>query len=220
MARSVPSCRSIAPTIAKLLVEEVISRHGVPCELLSDRGAIFMSKLLAKICILMGIKKVNTTAYHPQIDRLVECFNRIPLDMLSKTVKPGGQDWDARLPYVLFAYHATVQQSIGESPFFLLYRRDPHIPTEATLSTARSTICLDDYKTELIQNMSSAWQLVQNVIRKSQNRQKATHDKKASDTAVKLGDQDFVYMPAIRTVPAYKLAQPYKGPYCIVKTRG
>jgi len=102
----------------------------------------------------------------------------------------------------------------------LLYGRDPQLPTEAALCppTARSTICLDDYKTELVQNMSRAWQLAQNVIRKSQNRQKATHDKKASDATVKLGDRVFVYMPAIRTGPAYKLARPYKGPYRIIKT--
>ena len=51
------------PTIAKLLVEKVISRHGVPKELLSDRGASFLSKLIAEICKVTGIKKVNTTAY-------------------------------------------------------------------------------------------------------------------------------------------------------------
>ena len=38
-----------ALTIAKLLVEEIISRHGVPRELLSDRGAAFLSKLLHEI---------------------------------------------------------------------------------------------------------------------------------------------------------------------------
>ena len=32
--------------------------------------------------------------------------------MLSKTVKPGGQDWDACLPCVLFAYRATVQGNL------------------------------------------------------------------------------------------------------------
>jgi len=60
--------------------------------------------MLAEVCVLMGIKKVNTTAYHPQTDRLVERFNRTLLDMLSKSVEPCGQDWDTRLPYVLFAY--------------------------------------------------------------------------------------------------------------------
>jgi len=149
----------------------------------------------------------------------MERFNRTLLDILSKTVKPVGKDWDACLPYVLIAYRATVQQSTGEPPFFLLYGRDPQLSTEAALClpTARSTICLDDYKTEL-ENVSSAWQLAQNVIRKPQNRQKATHDKKASDATVKLGDQVFVYVPTIRSGPAYKLAQPHKGPYRIIKT--
>ena len=65
-----------APTIAKLLVEGDISRHGMPRELLSDRGPSFLSKLISEICLQMGIKKVITTAYHPQTDGLVERFNR------------------------------------------------------------------------------------------------------------------------------------------------
>ena len=36
-----------ALTIDKLLVEHVISRHGVPAELLSDRGAAFLSTLVS-----------------------------------------------------------------------------------------------------------------------------------------------------------------------------
>ena len=66
-----------APTIARLLVEEIISRHGVPNQLLSDRGPSFLSKLLLNVCEVMGIQKVNTSACHPQCDGLVERFNRI-----------------------------------------------------------------------------------------------------------------------------------------------
>ena len=50
-----------AVTIARLLVEHIISRHGVPHEILSDRGAAFLSKLLKEVCMLMGIKRSNTT---------------------------------------------------------------------------------------------------------------------------------------------------------------
>ena len=114
-----------ALTIARLLVEHIISRHGVPTELLSDRGPSFMSHLLQEVCAMMGVKQVNTTAYHPQTDGLVERFNRILTDMLSKTVEKGGRDWDVRLPYVLFAYRSSPQESSRESPFFLLYGRDP-----------------------------------------------------------------------------------------------
>jgi hypothetical protein len=50
------------------VVEQVVSRHGVPTEVLSDRGAVFLSKLMADVNRLLGIHKVNTTAYHPQTD--------------------------------------------------------------------------------------------------------------------------------------------------------
>ena len=38
-----------AETIAKVLVEKVICRHGIPEELLSDRGANFLSSLIQEI---------------------------------------------------------------------------------------------------------------------------------------------------------------------------
>ena len=198
-----PSLDQTAPTIAKLLVEGVISHHGVP-----------------EICLLMGIKKVSTTAYHPQTDGLVERFNRTLLDMLAKKVKPEGQDWDLRLPFILFAYQTTVQQSTLEFPFFLLYGRDPQLPVEAALCTtvARNSVCIDDYKTLMIQNMSAAWKLAQESVCKAQSKQKRQHDRKAKGTAVKPGDRVFVYMPAIRTGSAYKLARPYKGPYHVITT--
>ena len=50
-------------TIARLLVAQLISQHGVPAELFSDRGRAFLSKLMEEVYVLMGIKKVNTTAY-------------------------------------------------------------------------------------------------------------------------------------------------------------
>ena len=106
-----------ALTIAQLLIGEVISHHGVPQELLSDRGAAFLSSLLKEVCQIMGLKKVKTTAYHPQGDGLVERFNWTLTDMLAKTVSRTGKDGDERLPYVLFAYRTSVQESTQESPF-------------------------------------------------------------------------------------------------------
>ena len=63
-----PTKDQTAPIIAKLLVEKIISHHGVPSELLSDRGPSFLSGLMEEIYSAMGIHKVNTTAYHPQTD--------------------------------------------------------------------------------------------------------------------------------------------------------
>ena len=144
---------------AQLFAENIISRHGVPRELLSDRGANFLSSLLQEVCKVMGVHKVNTTAYHPQGDSLVERFNRILMEMLSKTVEKSGKDWDEKIPYVLFTYQTSAQESTQESPFFLLYGRDPNLPSPEILSTPveRAYVDLNSYREELVVGLSDAW---------------------------------------------------------------
>ena len=66
----------------KLLVEDIVSRHGVPAEIFSDRGRAFLSELMKEVVELL---QVNTTTYHPQTDGLVEWFNYT----LSMFVKKG-----------------------------------------------------------------------------------------------------------------------------------
>ena len=75
-----------APTIARILVEEIFCRHGAPEHLLSDRGANFLSELMQEVCKLLSIKKVNTSGYHPQSDGLVEKFNSTLREVKTGTV--------------------------------------------------------------------------------------------------------------------------------------
>ena len=211
-----------ALTIARLLVEQIICRHGVPVELLSDRGPAFLSRLLMEVNNVMGIHKVNTTAYHPQTDGLVERFNRTLTDMLAKTVEANGTDWDQRLPYVLFAYRASLQQSTQESPFFLLYGRDPRLPTRQALSPdpLRQVVALDDYKAQMLTGLSEAWELAQKEVVKAQQRQKRQYDRHSRGVHFQKGDRVFVYMPGMVRGKAYKFARPFQGPYRIVDVYG
>ena len=146
-----PTPDQTALNIAKLLVEQVISRHGVQVELLSDSGSAFLSHLMQEVCQLLGIHRVNTTAYHPQTDGLVKRFNRTLIDMLAKRLERNGRDWDTQIPYVLFAYRASLQESTGESPFFLTHGRDPRLPTELLMDqpSTRYQVDLDTYKGEV-----------------------------------------------------------------------
>ena len=54
-----PASDQSATTITNLLVEEVVSRHGVPSEVLSDRGRAFLSGLLQEVQQLLGFKKAK-----------------------------------------------------------------------------------------------------------------------------------------------------------------
>ena len=80
--------------------------------------------------------------------------------MLSKCVEKHGRDWDTHLPYLSFAYRVSVQESTRESPFFLLHGRDPRLPTETAVShlTTPYQVDISDYRTELIAQLSDAWE--------------------------------------------------------------
>ena len=63
------------PAGRDLLVENIVCKHGLPEELLSDCGANFLLDLILQMCSLLGIKEVNTSWYHSQTDGLVETVN-------------------------------------------------------------------------------------------------------------------------------------------------
>ena len=62
-----------ATSIARVLVNELICRFGVPDNIRTDQGKNFESKLVKEVCILLGVRKTRTTPYHPQSD---ERFNK------------------------------------------------------------------------------------------------------------------------------------------------
>ena len=100
---------------------------------MSDRGSNFLSALVKEVCRLLNTRKLNTTAYHPQTDGLVERFNNTLAESISMFVNSEQTDWDLFLPSILFAYRVSPCVSTGESPFFLLYGRKPRLPLDVAL---------------------------------------------------------------------------------------
>ena len=69
------------------VAEELIaffSRMGIPREILSYQGIIFMCQLLKEIYRLLHIHPIRTTPYHLQTDDLVEQFNKTLKSILKK----------------------------------------------------------------------------------------------------------------------------------------
>ena len=117
-----PDMRS--STVAKIMVDEVISRFGIPHTIHSDQGRQFESNLFRYMCRLLQIEKTRTTAYHPQSDGMVERFNRTLASMVSMFVNDNHSDWDELLPYLSMAYRATEHETTGMSPNLLMLGRE------------------------------------------------------------------------------------------------
>ena len=79
---------------------------------------------------------------------------------------------------MLYAYRTSPQESTKESPFYLLYGRDPGPPTEEALSPSQSrqAVEVDTYKVEITERMSAAWMVAQEYVHKVQKEQKTQHN--------------------------------------------
>uniref|UniRef100_A0A915IP23 Integrase catalytic domain-containing protein n=1 Tax=Romanomermis culicivorax TaxID=13658 RepID=A0A915IP23_ROMCU len=101
--------------------------HGSPLVFLSDQGGCFTSKLMQDICDLLKIRKVKTTAYHPQCNGMVKCFNQTLIAQLKKYTADHPDNWEHYLPYAVSAYNATPHTAMRHSPFSLLRGYEPCI---------------------------------------------------------------------------------------------
>ncbi len=92
------------------MVEQVICRDGVLEQLLSYRRTNFLSELIKGVRDVLGIKKINTSGYHPQTDGLVEKFNStlVIVSMIAKCCDTKKRDWNDHLSYLLYAYRTTM----------------------------------------------------------------------------------------------------------------
>ncbi len=80
---AIPIAATTTVYCANALFQGWVSRFGVPAVITSgDRGAQFTSSLWAALCSLLNIQHNQTTAYHPQSNRMVEPFHRRLKDAL------------------------------------------------------------------------------------------------------------------------------------------
>lgn len=117
-------------TVARIFVEQVACRFGVPESATSDRGKYFIEGVFGRFQELAGIQGKPSTAYHPQTDGLVERFNGTFKDILAKFAGNKHEDWDIHIPYARHTYNSSVQTSTGDTPFFLMFGRDPLTPVD------------------------------------------------------------------------------------------
>ena len=122
--------------VAEALVE-IFCRVGVPREMLTDMGAQFTSSLMTEVSRLISLKQLSTTPYHPMCNGLVERFNGSLKQILKRLCAEKPKDWDKYLGAVLFAYRDVPQESLGFSPFELVYGRSVRGPMVSCESYGR-----------------------------------------------------------------------------------
>ncbi|GJY36996.1 putative reverse transcriptase domain-containing protein [Tanacetum coccineum] len=115
-------------TLTRLYIKEIVSRHGVPISIISDRDSHFTSRFWKSLQNALGTQLDMSTAYHPETDGQSERTIQTLEDMLRAYVIDFGKGWGKHLPLVEFSYNNSYHASIKAAPFEALYGRKCRSP--------------------------------------------------------------------------------------------
>uniref|UniRef100_A0A3B1KDF6 Gypsy retrotransposon integrase-like protein 1 n=1 Tax=Astyanax mexicanus TaxID=7994 RepID=A0A3B1KDF6_ASTMX len=213
---AVPLRKATSKAIAKELVL-LMSRVGIPKEILTDQGTPFVSKLMNDLCRLLQVKRLTTSVWHPQTDGLVERFNQTLKKTLKRLVTTDPRNWDLLLPHALFAIREIPQASTGFSPFELLYGRNPRglldlvkDAWESQPSPFRSVI---DHVQDLQNHIKKIMPIVKENMEQAQQAQARVYNRPARLRTFQPGDRVMVLIPT----STCKFLASWQGPYTITE---
>ncbi|GJS48043.1 reverse transcriptase domain-containing protein [Tanacetum coccineum] len=115
-------------TLTRLYIKEIVSRHGVPISIISDRDCHFTSRFWQSLQNALGTQLDMSTTYHPKTNGQSERTIQTLEDMLRACVIDFGNGWDKHLPLVEFSYNNSYHASIKAAPFEALYGRKCRSP--------------------------------------------------------------------------------------------
>ena len=210
-----------AEDTAHLFNQAVFSKHGLPKDIVTDRGSVFTGKFFSELLRLIGTKHKPSTAFHPQTDGQTERVNRIMEDMLRHYVDSVDHTrWDQFLPTAEYAINNAFHESTGSTPFTLVYGRSPRsplsIPRQSKVPTAA----------EFARSMSEAHAAAKRCMQAAQQRQKVYYDSDRRDVVFRVGEKVLLSTKNIKlqgvghATTVQKLMPKWIGPFEVIQAIG
>ncbi|WVZ76391.1 hypothetical protein U9M48_024368 [Paspalum notatum var. saurae] len=204
-----------AKQYAELYISRVVSLHGVPLTITSDRGSLFLSRFWEQLQTALGTNLIHSSAYHPQTSGQVERVNQILEDMLRACALTYSTKWDECLPLAEFAYNNSYQKSLGMAPFEALYGRRCRTPLNRSNQVSVSHLDL---------TCEEQVKFIHDNLKRAQSRQKSYSDKRRRPLVFEKDDHVYLRVSPMKGVHRFrvkgKLAPRYVRPFKITEQCG
>ncbi len=169
-----PSAKETAVTV----VDHVFRIHGLPMDVVSDRGPQFVSKFWKEFCRLLGASVSLSSGFHPQSNGQTERANQDLERVLQCLVPQNPASWSQQLSWVEYAHNSLPVSSTGLSPFecSLGYQPPifPSLESEVTVPSAHA----------FVQKCHHTWRRAQETLLRVGVRTKAKADRHRSKPPV------------------------------------
>jgi len=206
-----------AEEFASLFFDNIVRLHGMPKDIVSDRGSVFTSDFWKHYTKRFGTGLSMSTAFHPQSDGQTERLNRVLEDMLRNYVNPTCDDWDVYLACAEFAVNNAVNKSTGHTPFYLNFGEHPPTPLTVDLPGPFPRTA-----EEVTLRIHSAIKDAKVLLEAAQSRAKAYADTQRRDVTFAVGDRVLLSTKnlKLRVKQNTKLLPKFVGPLDIVSRVG
>ena len=165
----------------------------------------------------LRIKQYRSSAYHPESQGALERFHQTLKNMIRSYCFDTEKDWDEGIHLLLFAVRESVQESLGFSPFELVFGHSVRGPLkllkEKFLSNDETPLILLQYVSDFRNRLSRACEVARSNLKTSQGKMKARYDNHVIDRKFEPGDKVLALLP----IPGRPLQARYFGPYTIDK---
>jgi hypothetical protein len=216
----IPMITQEATEVADKLYKEIFTRFMAPAVLYSDRGKNFTGKVVARLCKLFAVNKINSSAYRPQSNGQVESLNRVLWSGL-RAYCENQKEWPEFLPGILMGYRASVHETIGVSPFELMFGRTPRLPIdyELPLTPAEHSRTADEYMKKFIPKLKLMNKVAADRIKERQEKYKERYDKKTSKRDLQEGELYWLLTPPLTKAGLNKKMQPRYDKLVFIKSK-
>ncbi len=206
-----------SPELAKLFQKNIFRLHGIPKDIVSDRGPTFNSKFWRAFTAGLGIKCNFSTAFHPQSDGQTERVNQTLEQYLRIFCDYEQKNWADLLDVAEFTYNNTEHSTTQHSPFYANTGVNPLHP--ATILNPDGTPVVPNV-TRTLESVQQIHKELQDNIKAAQANHAKYYNRKAKDPQglFKVGDLVWLNRRNIKTRrPSRKLDQHLLGPYRILQ---
>ena len=216
---AIPLPQQDAETVAKAFVLNIVLKFGAPAKILTDQGSNFLSNLFKNVCKLLRIRKMQTTAFHPESNGSLERSHRVRAEYLRHYVSEDQRNWDEFVPYAVYVYNTTTHTATELTPFELVYGFKSEVPS-ALRDSPSIQYNYEDYLTELKGRLQTAHEVARQKLILHKEKSKEQYDKGTEPFKLEVGQQVLLYDETVRRGRSKKLSPQYIGPYEVLSVNG
>ena len=213
---AIPIVQQDAETVARAFVERVVLIYGTPRIVQTDQGANFISEVFRNTCKILGIRKIQSTAFHPESQGSIERSHRVLAEYLRHYVTEDQTNWDQWIPFAAYVYNTTEHSSTRFTPYELLFGRPSVLPS-ALKGPPEPQYNYDSYVSELKGRLQTSHQQARENLIMSKGKSKERYDETARALELQVGDKVLLYDETVRRGRSRKLSSQWIGPYTVTE---